>query len=116
MINQSPKIEERNSQPQETEWIKKDIKFFLLKSNILTNIKIDISLYSKRKGGYMFKRFFLLSCVVLLMVCFLGCKKSSEAEKAPLEAPVEETMTEESDTTAEEVPAEEAVEEAEPSE
>jgi hypothetical protein len=64
----------------------------------------------------MFKRFLLLGCVVLLVVCFFGCKKSSEAEKAPAEAPVEEIMTEESDTTAEEVPAEESVEEAEPAE
>ncbi len=62
----------------------------------------------------MFKRFLLLGCVILLVVCFFGCKKSSEAEKAPVEAPVEEIMTEESDTTAEEAPVEDTTTEAEP--
>ena len=48
----------------------------------------------------MFKRFILLSCGLLLIVCFYGCKKSSEAEKAVEQVPVEQSAEE--DTIIEE--------------
>ena len=69
----------------------------------------------------MFKRFLLLGCVVLLIVCFYGCKKSSEAEKAPELTPVEETTEEETiveeiDTTEELAPVEDTTGEVVPEE
>lgn len=64
-----------------------------------------------------FKGLILVCCLFLLMVCFSGCKKSSEAgttteETTVEESTAEETMTETTDTTAEEAPAEEVTEEA----
>jgi len=72
----------------------------------------------------MFKRFILLSCALLLIVCFYGCKRSSAANKAAEQAPVEQTIEEEttieqtdsSDTTKEQAPVEDTTSEVEPME